>query len=410
MGLKRGVSMIHKSANPSVPQGPESEEQMDRLRRWVYGMDPEVQHPKPTSVPPESAVPRRFDELDVARGFAICLMIVSHGVKGLMTFEAMPPWGLVPIHLVTKFSSSLFILIFGMTLAISFVPFVGTARWPEKRKKLLVRGLVVFFWYKALTILEMSHLYGREEIWSALLYESFPIYVEILGFYAIALLWVPWVLPFWKSSPGPIRLLIPGALLGLSVLISREFDFFGSEVIQALLVEHPNHYTWGQFARAPLIFVGLLIGWMMQWSSGGKWPRLIPFSALVGISCLLFGIFFFIAREEIYQSLVLIALNAGKHPPEMQFMLFSLAGAFLILGLVMAGGKELCSRLGFIQTIGKNSLHAFVFHIVVLFVFYRFLFDYFHKVDYEFALFLSFLLVFLTYIWLKIYNWVRAYA
>ena len=70
-------------------------------------------------------------------------MILSHGVKGLISFDDYPTWGLVPIHLVTKFSSSLFILVFGVCLAVAYMPHVGTARWSEKRKGLLIRGLTI---------------------------------------------------------------------------------------------------------------------------------------------------------------------------------------------------------------------------------------------------------------------------
>lgn len=349
----------------------------------------------------------RIEALDLARGFAICLMILSHGVKGLMMFEEMPAWGLVPIHLITKFSSSLFILVFGISLAVAFVPHVGTPRWPEKRKKLMVRGLVVLFWYKALTILEMSHLFGRDEIWAALSYEAFPVYVEILGFYAIALLWIPWILPLWKSGSTALRLLFPVVFLGLSYFLTHHFNFFDSEIFRALLVEHPDYYTWGQISRAPYVFVGLLIGWMVQSSSKTKWPRLIPFSILTATSLSLFGYFIYQVGDRAYEELALIAMNAGKHPPEMLFMLFSLGGAFLILGLSLLGGKSLAAVLSFITVIGKNSMRAFVFHIVVIFVFYRFLFDYFHKVEYNFALFLSLLLILMTAGWVVLTKWVR---
>ena len=78
-----------------------------------------------------AAEPRRIEALDLARGFAIALMILSHGVKGLLSFDDFPQWGLVPIHLVTKFSSSLFILVFGISLAVAFLPDVNTARWGD---------------------------------------------------------------------------------------------------------------------------------------------------------------------------------------------------------------------------------------------------------------------------------------
>jgi uncharacterized membrane protein len=362
---------------------------------------------KRKSEKPQTMPVVRFEELDFARGIAICLMILSHGVKGLMTFEQMPAWGLVPVHLITKFSSSLFIIAFGMALAFSFVPSIGTESWPKRRKKLLVRGLVVFFWYKALTILEMSHLFGREEIISALTYKTFPVYVEILGFYSIALLWIPWVLPLWKKIPLAARIATPVLFVGLSIFLTAHFDFFGSDTLRAILVEHENYYTWGQFTRAPLVCVGLLLGAMMQTSVIKKWPHYLAPGAMASISLLLFGLFYYNAGDAAYPALMEIAKNAGKHPPELLFMLFSVGGAFLVLALSFAGGKRLASTFGFVTSIGKKSLQAFVFHIVVLFVFYRFLFDYFHKVEYSFALTLSCLLIGLTYCWLKTLTWVK---
>src|SRR5690606_22282013 len=144
--------------------------------------------------------PTRILAIDLARGLAVSLMILSHGVKGLLSFEQFPSWGLVPIHLITKFSSSIFFLAFGLSLAVSFAPATQTDRWPQKRKKLMLRGLTILFWYKVLTVIEMSHQHRPEEILDALLYRNFPSYAEILGFYALALLWIPFLLPFWQRS------------------------------------------------------------------------------------------------------------------------------------------------------------------------------------------------------------------
>lgn len=396
-----------------APSTTDLSEGADEHERQMYAeIAAGVFRPKPaanarTETPPSLG---RLDALDLARGFAVCLMILSHGVKGLMTFEQMPAWGLVPIHLVTKFSSSLFLLVFGMSLAITFMPHVGTPSWPKKRKKLLIRGLVVLFWYKALTILEMSHLYGRDEIFAALTYQAFPVYVEILGYYAIALLWIPWVLPFWKRSSAAVRLSIPVVMFAASTLLSTHFDFFGNDVFKALVVEHNDHYAWGQLARAPLVFAGLLIGWMVQLAAPTRWPRLLPAGILLGGSLTFFALFHSRSKDALYDSLVRIAMNAGKHPPEATFMLFSLGGALLLLGLSVAGGRTAARLLPPVTTIGKNSLQAFVFHIVVIFVFYRFLFDYFHKVEYGFALSLALLTIAMTYVWLKLTKWVKDHA
>ncbi|MGE0528702.1 MAG: heparan-alpha-glucosaminide N-acetyltransferase domain-containing protein, partial [Bdellovibrionales bacterium] len=197
----------------------------------------------------------RLEAVDLARGIAVLLMILSHGVKGLLTFDDFPDWGLVPVHLITKFSSTLFILVFGISLAVAFVPFVGRPDWPKKRRKLLVRGLVVLFWYKVLTIVEMFHLYEREEIVDTLLYKTFPSYVEILGFYALALLWIPFVLGAWRSLPLTARIMTPFILAAASAWLHNHFHFWGNDVLKALLVEHRDYYTWGQLARAPLIFL-----------------------------------------------------------------------------------------------------------------------------------------------------------
>ena len=138
------------------------------------------------------AVRGRIESVDLARGIAVALMIISHGVNALLQFEDFTPWGLVPVYAVTKFSSSLFFIVFGAALAIAFVPRTDAVDWPRRRKHLVVRGLVVLFWYKLLTVVE---LYGTQQwpgVRDALLYRDFPSYVEILGFYAIALLWIPW--------------------------------------------------------------------------------------------------------------------------------------------------------------------------------------------------------------------------
>lgn len=64
----------------------------------------------------------RIGAIDLARGFAVCLMILSHGTNGLMPLDDFPAWGQVPIHAITKFSSSLFVIVFGIALAVAFVP------------------------------------------------------------------------------------------------------------------------------------------------------------------------------------------------------------------------------------------------------------------------------------------------
>src|SRR5690606_41624618 len=68
-------------------------------------------------------------------------MILSHGVNALLPFSDFPAWGQVPVHALTKFSSSLFVIVFGVALAVAFVPKALDADWPRRRNRLLRRGL-----------------------------------------------------------------------------------------------------------------------------------------------------------------------------------------------------------------------------------------------------------------------------
>ncbi len=349
---------------------------------------------------------QRVLDLDLARGIAVALMILSHGIKGLVGFDQFPEWGLVPIHLITKFSSTLFFIVFGASLAVAFLPYVGTSDWPRKRKKLIIRGLKIFFWYKILTIVEMFHLYSREDILQTLTYNAFTVYVEILGFYSIALLWIPFTLSIWRSLPLFVQMLLPFGLMILSNLIYSNFSFWGIEGLQALLVEHENHYTWGQLARSPLIFLGLLIGKLTFQPDQKAVERKAAILDIALSSAVFFTGFLIMSYGHLYQVLHEIALNEGKHPPEARFMLFSMGGAMFILSLTFWGGEKLALVLKPITIIGKDSLHAFIFHIFMIFIVYRYLFNLWHQISYYQALFLTLVLLALTPLWIRIKNWI----
>ncbi len=354
---------------------------------------------------PSSSRAERIDAIDFARGVAITLMILSHGVKGLLDFEQIPSWGLVPIHLITKFSSSLFILVFGIALAVAYGPHVGQPTWPAKRKRLWLRGLIILLWYKVLTIAEMAGRYDSQEVLDALLYRSFPVFVEILGFYALALLWIPLVLPLWYRAPVAARLAVPPGLALLAWWLSAHFDFWGLDSLQALLVEHEEHYTWGQLSRAPLVFLGLLFGQqVLSWHQRGK-DRHRAAAVFATASAVLLGAFLVLASGRLHAELVSIARNEGKHPPVLEFMLFSIGGACLILALAFLGGRGLAKALRPVTVIGTNALQAFVAHILVICVFYRDLLGYWRTVSYPQALRLTLIVLVLTWLWIEVLRW-----
>lgn len=352
----------------------------------------------------------RIEAIDLARGVAIALMIVSHAVSGLLGLRLVPDWGMVPVHLITKFSSSLFILVFGIALAVAFLPHVMGDDWPRRRLKLWLRALEVLFWYKALTIVEMLPLYPPEEILDTLLYQRFAIWVEILGFYAIALVWVPLMLPLWARAPLWTRLVAILALIGLSAWL-QGYDFGGHDILKALLVDHEDHYTWGQLSRAPLILGGLLIGEaLLRTYFTPVWRRRLVMS-LLGLGAVMLAGFFAVALLEgdVYAALMAVARNIGKHPPGLAFMLFSVGGALMILAVALAGGERLARGLRPISVVGSDALKAFIFHIVAIFLVMRFLLGYWQVFSYPQVLGIGGLLVLGAAGWIALTRWIGAH-
>lgn len=353
-----------------------------------------------------AAVHGRIEAVDLARGIAVALMILSHGVNALLDFEDFTGWGLVPVHAVTKFSSSLFFMVFGVALAIAFVPKTSAPDWPRRRNRLLLRGLTVLFWYKLLTIAELLDTRGWPGVREALLYQDFPSYVEILGFYAIALLWIPWALPAWRRAPAWLRWSSPLLVTALCWTLLQRFDAWGVPQVQALLVEHDDYYTWGQLTRLPLVLLGLLLGGVLLRIHHDQGRRLLFGAgvALAGLASL--AVFQTLAGDSLPQLLPAIARNAGKHPPELMFMLFSVGGALLLLGLCVAGGNLLAAVLRPLTVIGTDALMAFIVHITVIFVLWRSWLGLAGEVTYQQALAMTLLLTAFTALWIA--GWQRA--
>ncbi|MGM0691859.1 MAG: heparan-alpha-glucosaminide N-acetyltransferase domain-containing protein [Pseudomonadota bacterium] len=350
----------------------------------------------------------RIEAIDLARGVAIALMIVSHAVSGLLGIGQVPEWGMVPIHLLTKFSSSLFITVFGIALAVAFLPKTDAPDWPRRRLTLMLRGVEVLFWYKVLTVVEMLPLHGPQDILDTLLYQRFPIWVEILGFYAFALLWLPWVLPLWRRMPLWSRLAAPLGVALLAGWLERHVDFWGIEPLKAILVEDEDHYTWGQLSRLPLVMLGLLIGeGVLRCRQRDALRRRLVLALAGSGTALLLG-FLAVSLPGLEAALMAVARNAGKHPPELAFMLFSLGGALLILALCVAGGARAAAWLRPISVVGSDALAAFIFHIVVLFGIFRLLLEAWQVFSYPLVLGIGLALVPATAAWITLTRWIGA--
>lgn len=352
----------------------------------------------------------RIEAIDLARGIAIGLMIISHAVSGLVGIRNVPDWGMVPIHFLTKFSSSLFILVFGIALAVAFLSHTQTEEWSKRRLKLWLRALEVWFWYKALIIIEMLPFSAPADIVDTLLYGRFAIWVEILGFYAIALLWVPLILPLWARAPLWSRITVMVGLAGLSAWL-QGVTFGGNDILKALLVDHEEHYAWGQISRAPLILLGLLIGEALLrcYFTPSLRRRLVLI--LLAAGALMIAAFYGIAFVEgdAYAAMLAVANNAGKHPPGLAFMLFSVGGALMLLGLALAGGALAAKALLPLTVVGSDALKAFIFHIVMIFLVLRYLMEGEGMYTYPQALGIGGMLILGAAVWIWLTRWMAAH-
>ncbi|MDN7131487.1 heparan-alpha-glucosaminide N-acetyltransferase domain-containing protein [Halomonas sp. MC140] len=352
----------------------------------------------------------RIQAIDLARGLAIGLMIMSHAVSGLVGIRNVPDWGMVPIHFLTKFSSSLFILVFGIALAVAFLSHTQSDDWPKRRLKLWLRAVEVWFWYKALLVIEMLPFYPPGDIVDALLYGRFAIWTEILGFYAIALLWVPLILPLWARAPLWSRLATIGVFVALTVWL-QSLSFGGNDILKALLVDHEDHYAWGQISRAPLILVGLLIGEALLRCYFEPVARRRLVLTLLGLGALMVAGFYALAFAscDVHAAMLAVANNVGKHPPGLEFMLFSLGGALVLLALALAGGARAAKVLMPLTMIGTDALKAFIFHIVMIFLVLRFLLQGEGLYSYPQALGIGGLLIIGTAAWIWVIRWMAAH-
>ncbi|MFN0064128.1 MAG: OpgC domain-containing protein [Myxococcaceae bacterium] len=332
----------------------------------------------------------RLDALDSARGFAIALMVMSHTVKGLLPFNALPDWGLVPVHLFTKFSSTLFILVFGVSVAVAYVPKVWTSQWPKARRALWTRALIVLASYKVLTVVQMFERYDRQYMIDALMFLRFTDFAEILQFYGWLLLLLPLFLPAWRWLSLWGQLGVAWSLGFIGFLLRQHFDFFGIWQLQAIWVEHDDAFCFGLLTRGPMVLVAMAFGGMLTNDPVHQRERLKTLSS-AAIVLGLMGLTFFLGSywENLGNVARALAKNYGKHPPRVIFMSFSAGGAFLLFGLLAKAKGFVHTLLWPFRVVGEQSLFCFNAHLIIVFVVFRWGMGLRHEVSYSQALVLT---------------------
>ncbi|MFH1812424.1 MAG: OpgC domain-containing protein [Pseudomonadota bacterium] len=317
----------------------------------------------------------RIAGIDIARGLAIYLMFQSHTIKGLLFFRDMPDWGVHPMHTITKFSSSLFVIVFGLTLGVIFAPRTLREDWAHSRNHLWWRSLIVLFWYKVLIVAQTFQSRPRDVIVDMLLYKKFPDFVEILDFYAWMLLVIPLLLPLWRKVPVWVGPLFALALFGLGQWLSANWNFFDLPQLKAILVEDKRNFCFGILTRGPLAMLGIFLGDLIARAEDRAVRRRMVAGLCILAGLALLIVFYASFGDQLDKVFVDIARNRGKHPPALFFMSFSVGGSLIILGLCLllpSGGFFLLKPF---EILGRESLVCFVWHILAVFIGLRWALD-----------------------------------
>ena len=214
----------------------------------------------------------RYPEIDLLRGIAIVMMVIFHTVFDCAFFS------IVPFDVATGFwryfayaTASLFLLVAGISLAISHARAARhLAGWPLV-KKFLVRGAGIFacgllvtaatWWYlqEGFVIFGILHLIGVAVMLSPLFFR-FRTWNAAIGVVFILLGWV------LATIPGPAALLVFGIHPAVfwSVDYTPIFPWMGLVLIGMAAGEYfyPGGERWWEMPRlpawavAPLAFFG----------------------------------------------------------------------------------------------------------------------------------------------------------
>ncbi len=301
----------------------------------------------------------------------------------------MPELAIVPVHLITKFSSTLFIIVFGLSVAVAYLPRADTYRWPEVRRGLWMRALFILVSYKLLTVVQMFEHYDRETIIETLLWQRFPDFAEILDFYTWAVLLLSFLLPVWKRLTLWQQL---GTAWGLALLsmVLQQFEFGGAWQIKALLVEQRGAFTFGILTRGSMVLFALAVGewvWTDPLKRDARVKTLGTAALVLGLSAL--GYVLVDHWDNLGRMATRLAKNYGKHPPREVFVLFSGGGALLLLGLMLKLDGAVGRAFWPLRMLGRQSLFCFNAHLVILFLGYRWTLGLRHQVSYGQAIALT---------------------
>jgi hypothetical protein len=338
----------------------------------------------------EVPAPARFQALDAARALAILHMIWFHVHRWCAPAASIQRWPLSVDwwSLAVLSAPPLFFLCFGCAL--------GMMSWESDRfrltRRLLGRALELCCWYKLLFVFELYSLGAPSgAYWPALTYGSTSEWVEVLDFYCLSLVTVPWLLPYFLRLPLPAQWLLLALTWKAGATIQGWPYTAENQMAHAFLAGASGQRPFPYLFWLPVVLIGASLGrcWRDQpqrWSSQCLVHALL---LVVGVGYLGEGGF---SLHDLNQNII---LNAWKHPPHLAYVGLTTANALFWLwlctrlyGMQPQASAELVGLRAALARIGRHPLTFYCGQFLCLFWANSWL-HFFAKVQHETSLLLA---------------------
>jgi uncharacterized membrane protein len=332
------------------------------------------------SLSPRVARPR-LRTLDGVRGVALLLLIISH------CLQLLPTWELSQVEyravngflFLTKVATPLFVWVFGMTMAyVYFDQLDQPAKFAQLKRRLWKRALLVFLSHQILVIvIETSNHSPFNQIIGRLLYVRLGFWIEVLNFYFVILLISPWLLRWWRNTPPLVRACVIPMPYLLGYLLAPTPVSPALAVIKDTITGSPGSDTFPVLQFSAFYLVGLTFGeFLFEKLPSRNYATVFRTSALIALECALVS--FLWSGLSLKEYLKAIAADTYKFPVAPPYIFLGFAGIFIVTISCLWFFEVRQTRnvwTHIIELLGRHSLLTFVLQYVLLFTVYGLLFN-----------------------------------
>lgn len=308
----------------------------------------------------------RLHFLDFARGIALVLIVLIHSFRNIVDTSTITHYALFAIpslfRLFSQAGHGLFMLIFGFLIGYVYITKAKQTQFSQVVLKFWSRALLIFLAYRACAFFEFYGL-GRE---FHLINISDAGWSNILLFYSLACLVVPFILSAWQRVPIlTFYLAIP--LLYLLYSVGFMLDVPESVTnLKAAITGQEAYYVFPLIPYLSVVIAGMLGGYYFKkYYAYHKTYFAYITLALAGCTGAVLAIAF---SGDYVQNLVDMRNHVYRNPVHVYSLLYTVTLALPLLALAHARQFIFHKTKGAIEYLGRHTLAAFMAHIFLIFI------------------------------------------